>query len=178
MVHDAKYTTLVSQVVAASYAMFFYIIALVLSAVGTFCNTFRRLLSMQVSSILFLVGGLAISINIFGNADDESIYAKLCYRILSGALVGLIFMVVGAWVLFGKPPNQKQNNKILGLQQPSMGLVVTIITWPLLLVELCAVLFLQHPLEVGHINENENEEYRAQVDVRFVQVFIFSNFVV
>ena len=288
-VHDAKYTALISQAVVASYAMFFYIVVLFLSAVGTFCNSFRRLLSMQVSSILFLVGGLTISINIFGNADDESIYAKLYYRIPSGALVGIIFIVVGAWVFFENPKNHEQNNKILGLQQPSMGLVVTTITWPLLLVELflvfgtkaeaenetkdykmiktllltdkslhllqklvqvvvylllrnmvvsenyrtsakfyfkilaffnfeewldsvinsdsdlklttadviyghafeiietvykallidyrllCAVLFLEHALEVGHIHENENNEARAPVNTRFVQTFTFGS---
>lgn len=159
-VSEAKYTVLISQVVVASYAIFFYIVVLILSAFGAFFEKFRRLLSMPVSSIMFLAGALAITINILGNADKESMKAKLYYRIPWTALVGIVYMVTGACFFFESPHcrtedyhllregnasstiqqrRRRQNYKTLGLQQPSMGFIVTIITFPLLLIELFLV---------------------------------------
>ena len=147
---DRNATTIASRVIAASFAMLFYISVLVLSGLGACYTWCSKLLSMPATYVLFLVGALMVSVNIFTNENELDV--KTYYRIASGVLIGLIYIIVGGIFFFQKPPSctescrpvanqpcvqhQHENVATLSRQQPSMGLVVTGITFPLVVIEL------------------------------------------
>ena len=151
---DRNATIIASRVIAASFAMLFYISVLVLSGLGACYTWCSKLLSMPATYILFLVGALMVSVNIFTNENELDV--KTYYNIASGVLIGLIYIIVGGIFFFQKPPSctescrpvanqpcirhQHENLAILSRQQPSMGLVVTGITFPLVVIELLLLL--------------------------------------
>ncbi|XP_078365456.1 uncharacterized protein LOC144649749 isoform X2 [Oculina patagonica] len=74
-----------------------------------------------------------VSVNIFTNSGNQEV--KIYFRIATGFLVGIVFVVVGA-VLFFSKPEDGAHQSTLARQQPSMGLVVGVITIPLIIAEI------------------------------------------
>ena len=121
-----------SQVIAASYALFFYLVLLVLSILGVCFRACVKLLSSQATYVLFLIGTLIVCVNIFTNSGNQEV--KDYFRFATGFLVGIVFVVAGAAFFFSKPQDVP-NQSTLARQQPSMGLIVGVITIPLMIVE-------------------------------------------
>ena len=121
-----------SQVIAASYALFFYLVLLVLSILGVFFRACVEVLSSQATYVLFLIGTLMVCVNIFTNSGNQEV--KDYFRLATGFLVGIVFVAAGAALFFSKPQDVP-NQSTLARQQPSMGLIVGAITIPLMIVE-------------------------------------------
>ncbi|XP_032229472.1 uncharacterized protein LOC116613011 isoform X2 [Nematostella vectensis] len=145
-------STVAAESVAASFALLFYFLVLLITGVSV-TERCRKLLSLETTSIFFLVGAIMVSVNIFTNENDIEI--KMYYRIATGSGIGIVYMLIGALVFFERPrgcttecrPLHRQPctthprpPMTLATQQPSMGLVVSGITAPLLIIELFLVL--------------------------------------
>ncbi|XP_032229801.2 uncharacterized protein LOC116613259 isoform X1 [Nematostella vectensis] len=180
---------LATEVITVSLALLFYLLLLVLTALSVCTRCCSKLLSLQTTSIFFLVGGLMVSVNIFTN--ENTLLIKLVYRIAAGSVIGIAFMIVGVYMLFEKPrgctedcrpgPSQpcSQNHhppKTLASQQPSMGLVVSIITTPLLIIELFLIFGTQAKTETdSYLNSvplimADKSIYMVQ---KFIQVVVY-----
>ena len=131
--HDRNTTVLISRTFAASYALLFYLVILVLSILGVCFKACAKVFTSQATFILFLIGTLIVCVNIFTNAGDQLL--KTYFRLAIGFLVGIVFIVAGAPLFFSKPEDAG-NQSTLGQQQPSMGLVVGAITIPLIIAEI------------------------------------------
>ena len=130
---DLNTTVSASQIVAASYALLFYSAILALSILAVCFKACVKVLTSQATLILFLIGTLMISINIFTNAGNQEL--KIYFRLATGFLVGIAFVFAGASLFFSKPEDAG-NQSTLAQQQPSMGLVVGAITIPLIIAEI------------------------------------------
>ena len=147
--HDLHDTTIASRVIAALFAMLFYIAVFILSGLGACYTRCSKLLSMPATYVLFLVGALVVSVNIFSNENELDV--KTYYNTGLGVVIGHIYLIVGAILFFQKPPSctescrpvanqpciqhQHENLAILSRQQPSMGIVLALITVVLVVVE-------------------------------------------
>lgn len=130
---DRNTTIMASQVIVASYSLLFYLVLLVSSILGVFFRTCVKLSSsFQATSVLFLIGALMVFVNTFSNSDNPEV--KIYFRLATGFLVGIAFMIFGAALFFSKP-EEARNQSTLQQQQPSMGLVVGAITIPLIIAE-------------------------------------------
>ncbi|XP_068695820.1 uncharacterized protein [Montipora foliosa] len=133
--HDLNSTTaFASQVITASFSMLCYVLALVFIVLGVCLKSVSKLFSSPAIYIFFLVGGIITTENALntwhGNLD------VMCYhRIISVFLVGVVLVLLGA-VLFFEKPGSDTDQHTLGHHQPSMGLLLTIITLPLCATEL------------------------------------------
>lgn len=132
--HDLNTTISASQVIAASGTALFYLIIFLLSVLGVFCKPCARLTCSHGTFFSFLVGVLIASVNVFTNADDLQV--KVYCRIFTISLIGIVFALFGAALFFTRPDGQQANLPTLSRQQPSMGLVVTLITIPLIVIEI------------------------------------------
>lgn len=133
--YDLNATVFALQVITASFSALFYLVVLVLSALSICFKSLGKLLtSSQATFILFFIGAIMLTVNVFNTSANESII--LCQRIISAFVVGITFVLLGAIRFFTKPTNRPT----LGEQQPSMGLIVAMITIPLNTVELMIVL--------------------------------------
>ena len=130
---DLNRTISTSQYIAASYALLFYLVILVLSILGVCFKACAKVLSSQATFVLFLIGTLMVSVNIFTNSGNQEV--KIYFRLATGFLVGMAFVSAGA-VLFFSKPEDAPNQSTLARQQPSMGLVVGVITIPLIIAEI------------------------------------------
>lgn len=137
MLKDLNATAFASQVITASYSMLFYLILLLLSALGVCFKPFVKLFSSHSAFILFLVGLIITSIDVFTKSNDSTI--SLYHRLVAVFLVGVVFILFGAGLFFVKPTGSS-NRRTLGQHQPSMGLLVTVITLPLITTELLILL--------------------------------------
>ena len=133
MFKDGNSTALASQVITTSFSMFFYLGVLVLSTLGVCFKSFVKLFSSPAIFIFFLIGVIMTSANVFNTSGEPSI--MLYHRIVSVFLVGVVFVLFGAFLFF-KKPNGPSDYPTLGQHQPSMGLLLTIITLPLNATEL------------------------------------------
>ena len=131
--HDRNTTVLTSRIFAASYALLFYLVILVLSILGVCFKACAKVFTSQATFILFLIGTLIVGVNIFTNSGDQKL--KIYFRLVTGFLVGIVFIVAGASLFFSKPEDA-DNQSTSAKQQPSMGLVVGVITIPLIIVEI------------------------------------------
>ena len=129
---DLNTTISASQVIAASYALLFYLVVLVFSILGVCFKACAKVLSSQATFVLFLIGSLLVCVNIFTNSGNQDV--KVYFRLATGFLVGIAFVLAGAALFFSKPEDVP-NQSTLARQQPSMGLVVGAITIPLIIVE-------------------------------------------
>ena len=130
---DLNATASASQVIAASYALLFYLVLLVLSILGVCFSACVKLLSSQATIVLFLIGTLIVCLNIFTNSNNQGL--KIYFRLATGFLVGIAFVLAGAALFFSKPRHSPRQST-LGQQQPSMGIVVGAITFLLIILEL------------------------------------------
>ena len=132
--HDLKTTVSASQIIAASGTGLFYLIMLSLGILGVCSRQCAKLSSCQGTLFFFLVGALISFVNVITNADELQV--KMNYRIFSIFLIGIVFAVFGAALFFIVPTGDGADEPTLGQQQPSMGLVVTLITFPLVVIEI------------------------------------------
>ena len=130
---DINSTVSASQIIAASYALLFYVVILVLSILGVCFKACVKVFTSQATLILFLIGTLMVCVNIFTNSGDQEL--KIYFRLATGLLVGIAFVFAGAWLFFSRPEDAA-NQSTLAQQQPSMGLVVGAITIPLIIAEI------------------------------------------
>ena len=130
---DLNRTISASQYIAASYALLFYLVVLVLSILGVCFKACAKVFSSQATFVLFLIGTLIVSVNIFTNSGNQEV--KIYFRLATGFLVGIAFVSAGAALFFSKPEDAP-NQSTLARQQPSMGLVVGVITIPLIIAEI------------------------------------------
>ena len=129
---DVNTTVSASQVIVASYSMLFYLVLLILSILGVFFKPCVKIITSQATFVLFLIGSLMVFVNIFTNTNNLEV--KIYFRLATGFLVGIVFMIIGAALFFSKP-QEGGNQFTLEQQQPSMGLVVGTITIPLFITE-------------------------------------------
>ncbi|KAJ7337150.1 hypothetical protein OS493_010004 [Desmophyllum pertusum] len=101
---------------------------------GFLIHSCVKVFSSQATFILFLIGTMMVSVNIFTNADN--LLVKIYFRLAVGFLVGIAFVLAGAVLFFSTPDESATNPPTLGRQQPSMGLVVGAITIPLIIAEI------------------------------------------
>ena len=130
---DINSTVSASQIIAASYALLFYVVILVLSILGVCFKACVKVFTSQATLILFLIGTLMVCVNIFTNSGDQEL--KIYFRLATGLLVGIAFVFAGAWLFFSRPEDAA-NQSTLAQQQPSLGLVVGAITIPLIIAEI------------------------------------------
>ncbi len=134
--HDLNTTISASQVITASYALLFYLVVLVLSILGVCFRACVKVFSSQASFLLFLIGTLMVSVNIFTNSGNQEV--KIYFRLATGGSIGIIFVMVGAFAFFSKPEDGAHQST-LGRQQPSMGLVVGWISGFLIVAEIILI---------------------------------------
>lgn len=132
MFKDFNSTAVASQVITTSFSMLFYLAILVLSVLGVYFKSVVKLFSSHAMFIFFLIGLITSPLSVF-NASGRST-VTLYERIVTVFLVGIFFVLFGAVLFFKKPSCNPSNH--LGLHQPSMGLLLTIITLPLNATEL------------------------------------------
>ncbi|XP_078365410.1 uncharacterized protein LOC144649720 [Oculina patagonica] len=130
---DLNTTISASQVITASYALLFYLVILVLSILGVCFRDCVKVFSSQATFLIFLIGTLLVSVNIFTNSGNHEV--KIYFRLATGFLLGIAFVVAGAALFFSKPEDGAHQST-LARQQPSMGLVVGAITIPLIIAEI------------------------------------------
>ena len=130
---DLNTTVSASQLIAASYALLFYLVILVLSILGICFKACIKVFTSQATLILFLIGALMVCVNIFTNSGDHKL--KIYFRLATAFLVGIVLIFAGASWFFSKPEDAG-NQSTLAQQQPSMGLVVGAITIPLIIAEI------------------------------------------
>ncbi|XP_078365455.1 uncharacterized protein LOC144649749 isoform X1 [Oculina patagonica] len=130
---DLNTTISASQVITASYALLFYLVILVLSILGVCFRACVKVFSSQASFLVFLIGTLMVCVNMFTNSGSPEV--KIYFRLATGFLVGIAFVVAGAALFFSKP-DDGAHQSTLARQQPSMGLVVGAITIPLIIAEI------------------------------------------
>ena len=135
--------------ITASFALMVYVAILLLSALGAVFPWWRKLLSMPATSVLFFMGILLTTVSFCTNNVDS--HTVEYFRIISTALGGIIYPIVGGVVFFQKPNSwipvgrplanspcmQQEENltRTLARKQPSMGLVVGAITFCLVAIE-------------------------------------------
>ena len=133
--HDLNTTVSASQIIAASGTGLFYLIMLSLGILGVCSKQCARLSSSQGTLFFFLVGALISFVNVLTNADELQV--KMTCRVFTIFLIGIVFAVFGAALFFKVPTEDGADDEpTLGRQQPSMGLVVTSITFPLVVIEI------------------------------------------
>ena len=138
--HDENTTVAASESIAAFGAGLFYILIFFLSILSVCLRPCVRLSSSQGTFFVFLIGALLAFINVFTNADNLKV--KLYFRISITVLMGVAFTLFGAARFFSEP-RQERNEPTLGRKQPSMGLVVGSITFPLTIIEIVLIISTQ-----------------------------------
>lgn len=136
--HDLKSTTMASQVIAASFSALFYLVMFFVSILGLCFQPCVKISSSQGTFFVFFTGTLITVLNVFTNDHENDLRVRLYYRLFTVPLIGIIFISFGAALFFRRG---QDNEPTLGRQQPSMGLVVSLITFPLVVIEivlLCA----------------------------------------
>ena len=141
---DLNSTEFASQLITASCAAAFYLVMFFLGILGVWFQPCLRVSSSQGALFAFFVGALITCINVFTNAHD--LWVKLSFRLFTTILIGIIFIIFGAWRFFEMPnrargeANPQGNDRPpLGKQQPSMGLVVSLLTFPLVIIEIVLI---------------------------------------
>ena len=129
---DINNTMFVSQIIVASYSTLFYLLLLILSILGVCYKPCLKIFTSQANFMLFLIGALLVFVNIF--AVEDQLEVKTYFRIATGFIIGIAFMISGSFLFFTKA-DDNNNHCTLERQQPSMGLVVATITIPLIIAE-------------------------------------------
>ena len=167
---DFNATVFASQVITASYSMLFYLALLFISALGVVYKPFVNHFSSHATLILFLIGVITTSINVFTTSSEATI--MLYHRVVSVFLIGVVFVLFGA-LLFFKKPKSSSIHLTLGQHQPSMGLLITIITLPLNTTELLILLGSQ-------ASKHESPQYQKNIwllQVVSLAIFIVQKFI-
>ena len=122
-------TSFASQVITASFSMLCYVIVFVLSVLSVCFKSIRKFLASPAFHIFFLIAGILASVAVLNTWHGKP--NVICYhRTVSAFLVGVVLVLLGA-VLFFEKPRSPSDQATLGKHQPTMGLLLTIITLPL-----------------------------------------------
>lgn len=135
--HDLNATVFASQIITASFSAFFYAAVLILSALSVCFKPLVKVIASQAIFVLFLIGAIMVSVNVLNTSDNKTV--MLYHRIVTAFVVGIVFVLLGAVRFFTKPTSSP-SVRTLGEHEPSMGLVVTMITIPLNITELMILL--------------------------------------
>ena len=122
-------TGFASQVIVSSFSMLCYVFVFVLSVLSVCFKSICKFIASPALHIFFLIAGILTTSAVLNNwhgKPDVMYY----HRIASGSLVGVVLVMLGA-VLFFEKPSSPSDQATLGKHQPSMGLLLTIITLPL-----------------------------------------------
>ena len=122
-------TRFASQVITSSFSMLCYVVAFVLSFLSVCFKSIRKSLASPARHIFFLIAGIltsAAKLNTWHGKHNVIFYN----HIVPASLVGVVLVLLGA-VLFFEKPRSPSDQDTLGKHQPSMGLLLTIITLPL-----------------------------------------------
>ncbi|XP_015756382.1 PREDICTED: uncharacterized protein LOC107335852 isoform X1 [Acropora digitifera] len=123
-------TRFASQVITSSFSILCYVVVFVLSVLSVSFKSIRRFVASPARQIFFLVAGILISVaelNTWHGNHDVIFYN----HIVPAVLVGVVLVLLGAVLFFEKPRSPSEYQATLGKHQPSMGLLLTIITLPL-----------------------------------------------
>ena len=131
-VHDQNTTTTASEVIIACGTGLFYLVIFTLGILGVWVRSCAKLCSSQGTFFVFLIGALLASVNVFTNSDNLEV--NLYFRSSTVLIIGITFTLFGGFLFFSLP-DEGTNARTLGRQQPSMGCVVFLITFPLFLLE-------------------------------------------
>ena len=122
-------TRFASQVITSSFSMLCYVIVFVLSVLSVCFNSIRKSLASPARHIFFFIAGILTSVAVLNTWQGKP--NVTCYHLTASAfLVGVVLVLLGA-VLFFEKPRSPSDQATLGKHQPSMGLLLTIITLPL-----------------------------------------------
>ena len=130
---DVNKTVTASQFIAGFYALLFYLVLLIFSILGVCFRACVKMFSSRATSLLFLIGTMLACVNVLCNSDNLEV--RVYFRLPTAFLVGIVFVLAGAVFFFSKP-EEVANQTTLARQQPSMGLVVGVISIPLIIVEI------------------------------------------
>ena len=130
--HDRNTTATASEVIVASATALFYLVVFALSILGVWVKPCAKLCSSRGTFFVFFIGLLVASVNVFTSSDNFVV--KLYFRSSTVFVIGIAFTLFGA-ALFFSLPEEHANEATLGRQQPSMGCVVSLITFPLFAME-------------------------------------------
>ena len=145
-------TRIASQVIAASFSALFYWLMFFLGILGIFYKPCAKLSSSRGTLFVFFVGALVIVVNLFQSATntENDLKVRQYYRLSTVPLIGILFTLIGVKMFFRLPDEvhgtlrrSSDQAVTLGRHQPSMGLVVSFLTVPLIVIEfvlLCATL--------------------------------------
>lgn len=145
-------TRIASQVIAASFSALFYWLMFFLGILGIFYKPCAKLSSSRGTLFVFFVGALVIVVNLLQSATntENDLQVRQYYRLSTVPLIGILFTLIGVKVFFRLPDEvhgtlrrSSDQAVTLGRHQPSMGLVVSFLTVPLIVIEfvlLCATL--------------------------------------
>ena len=130
-------TGFASQVITSSFSMFCYVFVFVLSVLSVCFKSICKFIASPALHIFFLIAGILTTSAVLNNwhgRPDMMYY----HGTASGSLVGVVLVLLGAVLFFEKPSSPDQ--AILGKHQPSMGLLLTIITLPLCAIGLLTLI--------------------------------------
>ena len=140
-----------SQVISASFTAVFYLVMFFQGILVICIERFVRISSSHGTLFVFFVGGLFACINVITTKDN--LYVVLNFRLFTVPLIGIIFLFFGV-TLFSRELPPGENRPTLGRQQPSMGLVVSIITVPLVGIEIVLLIATFNSISTDKINEH------------------------
>ncbi|XP_067052245.1 uncharacterized protein [Acropora muricata] len=127
--NDFNSTRFASQVITSSFSILCYVFVFVLSVLSVCFKSIRKFLASPSRHIFFLVAGTLTTVAVLNTWHGKP--DVICYKhIVSASLVGVVLVLLGAVLLFEKPRSPFDQTS-LGKHQPSMGLLLTIITLPL-----------------------------------------------
>ncbi|XP_074618792.1 uncharacterized protein LOC141877650 [Acropora palmata] len=122
-------TSFASQVITASFSMLCYVVVFVLSVLSVCFKSICKFLASPALHIFFLIAGILASVAVLNTWHGKP--NVICYHLtVSAFLVGVVLVLLGA-VLFFEKPRSPSDQATLGKHQPTMGLLLTIITLPL-----------------------------------------------
>ncbi|XP_074615990.1 uncharacterized protein LOC141875580 [Acropora palmata] len=127
--NDFNSTRFASQVITSSFSILCYVVVFVLSVLSVCFKSIRKFLASPVRHIFFLIAGTLTTVAVLNTWHGKP--DVICYKhIVSASLVGVVLVLLGAMLFFEKPRSPFDQTS-LGIHQPSMGLLLTIITLPL-----------------------------------------------
>ena len=148
---DKNSVAMASQVISASFAAVFYLVMFFQGILVICIERFVRISSSHGTLFVFFVGGLFACINVITTRNN--LYVALNFRLFTVPLIGIIFLFFGV-TLFSRELPPGENRPTLGRQQPSMGLVVSIITVPLVGIEIVLLIATFNSISTDEINES------------------------
>ncbi|XP_015756387.1 PREDICTED: uncharacterized protein LOC107335853 isoform X4 [Acropora digitifera] len=123
-------TSFASQVITSSFAMLCYVVVFVLSVLSVCFKPIRKFLASPARHIFFLIAGILTSVAVLNTRHGKPDVIRDYHVTVSAFLVGVVLVLLGA-VLFFEKSRSPSDQATLGKHQPSMGLLLTIITLPL-----------------------------------------------